>query len=85
MQTFYIDEAIVYLKQGDVIKTVNQPFFYIILLENKIIVMNDNSRSHITVDDFKTLYNHEKFSIHESGNEQEISLEKDKEYYSWKQ
>lgn len=85
MQTFYLEEALIYLKKGEIIKTINQPFFYFILLENKIIVMNENSRSQLSIDDFNHLYSHEKFTLHLSEKETEISLEKDQEYYSWKQ
>ena len=85
MQTFYIEEALIVLKQGELIKTINQPFFYFILLEEKIIVMNEHSRSQISIDDFKELYAFEKFLIHKAEKETEISLEKDQEYYQWKQ
>lgn len=85
MQSFYIDDALIYMKQGEIVKTINQPYFYFILLESKIIVTNENSRSHINVETFKALYEFEKFALHKTEKEEEISLEKDQEYYSWKQ
>ena len=85
MQSFYLEEALVYLKQGEIIKTQNQPYFYFILSEEKIIVTNEYSRSQIKIETFKELYAFEKFNLHKTEKEAEISLEKDIEYYSWKQ
>ena len=49
-----------------------------------ILVIDGNSRYKLKIDDFKTLFKDSKFYVYEDDTV-EIDIEKDKEYYSWRQ
>ena len=49
-----------------------------------ILVLDGKSRYKLKIDDFKTLFKDSKFYVYEDDTV-EIDIEKDKEYYSWRQ
>ena len=83
METKFFDVhvAIVYLKEGALVKSSNNYIFR--LANDKIIGFNDFSRYVLNEEEFKQLYQEYKFYIVED-NGAIIDSKKDEEYYSFK-
>lgn len=85
-QSFKIEEMLPYLKNHILFFCVSdgkKKYFHYI--KESIMVQDINSRYKLTENDFLQLYKDATFYIYETKDEIEIDIEKDKEYYSWKQ
>ena len=80
---FKLNDALIYLKQGEIIKTLSSPVLYFRYQMDKILAHSDQSHFHISLNDFMSIYEHETFTLHQTQKEEEINLEKDLEYYQW--
>lgn len=81
-----INEALSFLKKHYVlfanVQNIKTYFYY---KNNFVRVVSANSSFNLSEDDFFSLYKDSKFYLIEDNNSVEIDVEKDKEYYSWKQ
>ena len=85
--TFYtIDEILPLLKNKIILFTIiDGKKKYIHYYKKLILVQDINSRYKLPFEEFKNLYFDAKFYIYEDNSNIEIDIEKDKEYYSWRQ
>lgn len=58
---------------------------YFHYMKKAILVQDGNSRYKLSEEDFISLYKDANFYIYDNSNQVEIDVEKDKEYYSWRQ
>lgn len=78
-----LSKSITYLKDGYILSAVvNNVRNYFIYKENGIVVINSSSKYILNVDEFKTLFAKQVFTLVEDDNQLVDEL-KDKEYYSW--
>ncbi len=82
---FNINDSIEYLKQGQVLKTISTPLSFFVLIDEKIWVYSEQTRFHMSVENFLILYQFEFFLIHTKKKVEEMSLDNDDEYYRWRQ
>ena len=61
----------------------NKGLTYITLYKDKVRLQNEYSRYILTFQDFLELYGKQPFFIYEEEQGNEISVEKDEEYYGW--
>lgn len=85
-KNYNLNEAIELLTKGIILtSTINNRQAFI-KCKNKIIyIYSFNTRIKINMEDFKTLYDKCVFEIYDENQEITVDLEKDKEYYSWRQ
>ena len=82
---YNIDEMLPLLKEHIIFFSINdQKKKYFHYMKNNILVIDVNSRYKINEEDFKELFKNSKFMVFDPSNI-EIDIEKDKEYYSWRQ
>ena len=78
------NEAIMYLKQNEIIYTISKgAITYFYLSRDKITVKAISAHYDISLDDFVSLFSKEQFYLY-IPKDQQINFEKDNEYYSWK-
>lgn len=76
--------ALELMKEGSVLVTsVEGMPTYFGIRNNRIRVKNQMSGYYLSEEDFISLFHTKPFFEYEPNNEEEVSLEKDKEYYSW--
>lgn len=75
-----INEAINLLKEGLILKDINNRFIY---KKKRVYVYSSNSSYNLKIDEFIELFKDNKFVL-EDFEDGSIDLEKDKEYYSFK-
>ena len=83
---FTIEEMLPLLKEHILFFSFNEgrkKYFH--YMKKNILVQDGNSRYKINEKDFKELFKDAKFLIFDPKDNIEIDLEKDKEYYSWRQ
>lgn len=78
-----ITEAIQLLKTGYTLIIVENKTG-IVYKENQYFLMNENWHSKLKEEDLIETFSNNTFVIYESQNEGEISLQKDEEYYQWR-
>ena len=78
-ELFDINEAIIHLKNKEILLGVNKTFFA--YKNGKIAIFNDTSNYHLNMDDFINLYKDNKFVIYED-NGVVVDVEKDNQYYN---
>lgn len=83
-EPFKIEDALHFLKQGEIVKTLSLKPIYFIYDQDKILAHSEQAHLHLSLEDFISIYSIEKFRIHQSIKEAEVSIEKDIEYYQWK-
>ena len=77
-ELFDVNIALTHLKNKEIIVS-NKTFF---ALKNKVvIVFNQNSNYHISIDDFLNLFKDNKFALYDDNNFN-VDYEKDNEYYN---
>lgn len=77
-ELFDVNIALTHLKNKEIIVS-NKTFF---ALKNKVvIVFNQNSNYHISIDDFLILFKDNKFALYDDNNFN-VDYEKDNEYYN---
>ncbi len=81
-----VDKAIRFLKAGYHLYTLNKDreerFYY---LDNVIVIKSELKTLKINEYDFLSLYHDSFFYRLDDNNEDIVDIEKDKEYYSWRQ
>ena len=84
MQKIQNQEALALLKKGEILmsRKGDQVQFYA-LVNDRIRIQNTNSRYTLSLEEWLTLFSDEEFWLYEPVEANEISLEKDAEYYSW--
>ena len=78
-----INDAITYLKEGEVLLSIDNNSSLFKYKNNKVLIVNKNYKSYITLEDFINLYKEVKFIIYNPKDNELIDESKDKEYYSW--
>lgn len=78
-----INEAIVYLKEGEVILSIDNNSSFFKLKDKKVLIVNKNFKSYISLEEFYELYKDSKFIIYNNKEVELVDEGKDKEYYSW--
>jgi hypothetical protein len=84
MNQYSIHQIHVFLKEGIIMSTTTHPFTRVYLKDEMIHLSHDHWHASLTWQDFLTLYQDHIFVVHEDEN-QEVDLEKDSEFYKWKQ
>lgn len=80
-----IDKAIIYLKANYKLYSIidrEKVIFY--LKDNLVTIKSSKVTSRLSIYDLKEVYSKSSFFILEN-NEEEVDIQKDKEYYSWRQ
>ena len=78
------NEAVMYLKQNEIVYTISKgAITYFYQSSDKIKVKSVSAHYDISLDDFVSLFSKEQFYLY-IPKDQQINLEKDNEYYSWK-
>lgn len=75
------DQTLEALREYHIVYFISSIPNYCVLKDNKIEIINYNTRYVLSLDDFSTLFNQETFFIHQSNHIDEIDLSKDDEYY----
>lgn len=78
-----INEAIVYLKEGEVLLSIDSNSSFFKYKDNKVLIVNKNYKSYIQLNEFIELYKDSKFIIYNQKDSDLVDENKDKEYYSW--
>ena len=79
-------EALVLLKKHMLlVANVQNSKSYFFMKEKYICVLTNNSSFKLKEEDFLDLFKDTKFYIKDDENSIDIDIEKDKEYYSWRQ
>lgn len=78
-----INEALIYLKEGEVLVSIDSNSSLFKYKNNKVLIINKNYKSYITLDEFIELYKDVKFIIYNPKDSEIVDEAKDKEYYSW--
>ena len=78
-----INEVVILLKNKNILYTNNNIKTFFMLKKQKIIITNANMNITLTIDEFKNLYDGNKFFIYED-NDENFDFSRDIEYYSWK-
>ena len=78
-----INEALIYLKEGEVLVSIDSNSSLFKYKNNKVLIINKNYKSYITLDEFIELYKDVKFLIYNPKDSEIVDEAKDKEYYSW--
>ena len=81
MKSITFKEAVNYLKDGEIVLTVNRTSFY--LDGDHITVHTPNTRYKLTLNEFKELFIKEELFLYIPSNDG-IDTEKDDAYYTWK-
>lgn len=81
MKNVSFNEALTYLKDGEVILTANHTSFY--LKDNTVTVHTPNSRYKLTLNEFAELFAKQELYLYIPDGSS-IDPEKDEAYYSWK-
>lgn len=77
-ELFDVNIALTHLKNKEIIVS-NKTFFA--LKDKVVIVFNQNSNYHISIDDFLNLFKDNKFALYDDNNFN-VDYEKDNEYYN---
>ena len=80
---FLINEAISYLKEGEILLSIDNNSSLFKYKNNKVLIVNKNYKSYITLNEFLELYKDVKFIIYNPKDNELVDEFKDKEYYSW--
>lgn len=78
-----INEAILYLKEGEILLSIESNSSFFKLKDNNIVIINKNYKSVINFNEFIELYKDSKFIIYNPKENDLVDENKDKEYYSW--
>lgn len=85
-KAYKIDEMLPLLKNHILFFSIGdkrKKYFH--YMNKKVLVQDVNSRYKISEEDFIKLYKDATFYVYDPSNQIEIDIEKDKEYYSWRQ
>lgn len=80
-----IETALKYLKAGYRLTTIEKNKEKIFYKDGEISIYSENKFFVLSIYDFLSLYQNSFFLIDENNSQEEVDIEKDKEYYSWKQ
>ncbi len=81
-----INDALSFLKKYYVLfSDINNEKIYFLYRDNHILIRTPKASFKLNENDFLLLYKNTKFSFNNVNEISEIDVEKDKEYYSWKQ
>lgn len=75
-----IDSAIVLLKN---LKVLYSAKTYFVMKKQKVLVVGINSKYFLSFEEFKDLYQDNKFIVYEE-NDENFDFSRDDEYYGWK-
>ncbi len=78
-----INEALICLKDGEVLLSYENNSSFFKLKDNNILIVNKNYKSYLPLKEFIELYKDCKFIIYNPKNSDLVDENKDKEYYSW--
>lgn len=84
MQTFQLQHILTYLKEGCRFKSINQPSILVKQSGDHVMVSSLNYHAKLSLEDFQIMYEATLFVLDEE-EESTIDLEKDSEFYRWKQ
>ena len=76
-----INEALQYLKEGEILVSLTNDAAFK-LVENKVNIYGKNYKASLEIKEFVQTYKDLSFYLYVDAQES-VSLEKDKEYYSW--
>lgn len=80
---FLVNEACNYLKEGEIVLSVDNHSSLFRYKYNKVLIINKNYKSYITLEEFLELYKEAKFILYNPKETDLVDEAKDKEYYSW--
>ena len=78
-----INEAVNNLVNGEIILSIDSNSSFFKYKDNKVLIVNKNYKSYITIKEFVELYKDTKFIIYDHKENDIVDENKDKEYYSW--
>ena len=78
-----INEAYTYLKEGEILLSIDNNSSFFKYKNYKVMIVNKNYKSYITIEEFIELYKDVKFIIYSPKDTDLVDEGKDKEYYSW--
>jgi len=78
-----INEAYTYLKEGEILLSIDSNSSLFKYEKSRVIILNKNYKSSLTLEEFLELYKDIKFIIYNPKDSDLIDEGKDKEYYSW--
>lgn len=84
MQTFQLQHILAYLKEGYRFKSIHQPSILVKQSGDYVIISSLNYHAKLSLEDFQIMYEATLFVL-EDDEESTIDLEKDSEFYRWKQ
>ena len=81
---FSYEQAVFYLGEGYVVKTVvTNRAYYFLKKGEKVIMVSEGFKAKLDMSEFSSLYKEALFSLVE-GDEPTVDEKKDEEYYSWR-